>query len=206
MPFNTGGGDYFKPATGRYIAQLISFEDGPLQTYALKAGEAPKGPQQTMRWGFNLYNLDSTPVIDTKTGTLAIYQALSSATVGVGKGTEAKARVWFRTLLSSKGIPFVEPKTDAEIAAMIAQAMGTFVYIDVPATGGPGVTSLTAMIPQPGAPAIAAFVVPPLPAPVAQAASAAPLQVPTAPAAPFAPAPLPAAVPVMPFAPAAVAV
>lgn len=204
MGFTSGGGDFFKPTPGRYIAQIVSFDDGPDQTYpADKPGDPPK-TGKTMRWGFALYNLDFTPVIDPKKpGIVAIAETLSSRTLGIGRGTVAKARVWFIKALESKGLAFVEPSTQPAIDWMVSNVVGAFVYLNFPANGkGPGSDDMERMIPQP---ADVALPVAPVAAPVAPTT----LAVPFMPAAAFVPAPLlpvsvlPVAaapvVPVMPF-------
>ena len=211
------GGDYFSPAVGRYIGQFTGTADGPVQDYPASDGK-PARKGNTIRWFFNLYNLDGSPVVDPKKpGEVAVAEGLSSDTIGVGRGTEAKARVWFRKMLESKGLQWVDPTTQAELEAIIETCKGTFVYLTFGPKKGQGVgtviSEMERLSPQPGAapaptpaPAatlvqqslapVVAQVVAPVAAPVS--AVAAPLPVPVA--APFTPASLPATgIPSMPF-------
>ena len=218
------GGDYFSPAAGRYVGQFTGTADGPVQDYPATA-DKPARKGNTIRWFFNLFNLDGSPVIDpAKPGTVAVAEGLSSDTIGVGRGTEAKARVWFRKMLESKGMEWRDPTTQAELDAIIEACKGTFIYITFgPKKVGAGtqISELERLSPQPGAPvaapavAFAAVVTAPavlqeqVAVPVAVAAPVVvPLPVPAAPAfaptpLPAAPAPIPAGIPAMPF-PAAV--
>lgn len=62
-----------------------------------------------MLWNFKLYNQDGTPVTDTISGASpAVAQGMSSTTMGIGRGVEAKARRWCRALLAAKGQTFDE--------------------------------------------------------------------------------------------------
>lgn len=109
MPFTEN--TFFKPANGRYVGDFIGTEDGPPQTRIKDAG-TPKErsvTEGTMLWNFQLYNQDGSPVVDPNTGASpAVVQGMSSQTMGVGRGVEAKARTWCRALLAAKGEVFDE--------------------------------------------------------------------------------------------------
>ena len=205
------GGDYFSPAAGRYVGRFTGTADGPVQDYPASDGK-PARKGNTIRWFFDLFNLDGSPVVDpAKPGAVAVAEGLSSDTIGVGRGTEAKARVWFRKMLESKGMEWRDPTTQAELDAIIETCKGTFIYLTFgPRKVGAGtqISELERLSPQPGAAPVAvpAFIAS-VAAPVAAAAPVvAPLPVPSAPS--FVPTQIPApagaaGIPSMPF-PAAV--
>jgi len=189
MAFRVGG-DYFRPADGRYLAQFLGVKDGPPQTGINQNTNEPE-TRQTMLWMFGLYNVDQTPVVDPKKpGTVAEGQGMSGNSVGVGRGVPAKGRRWLMKLLEAAGNQWVEPTSGEQVEAMVASCTGTFVYVTY--AGG---KFAEIEVPQQ---AIAAA---PVAAPVAVAPPPPPVAVPPAPVAP--PEPVAVAAPALsPFPPA----
>lgn len=199
MPFKVGG-DFFSPPNGRYIGVFRGTEDGPVtKQNKERNGVLVPVEQGTIRWLFDLYNQDGTPVINpSKPGVPAIGEGLSSDTVGVGRGTPAKGRVWLTKLLESKGLTFVEPRTSEDVQAMVTNAIGAYAFLTFGnnRAGKPG-TLVEVERYSGAAPAPAPAPVAPVAAPVfAAPAFAAPQPIPAP--APVA-APAAAAIPAMPF-------
>ena len=109
---------FFKPQNGRYIGDFIGTEDGP--RFDRKKDDGTVKNEGTILWHFQLYNQDGTPVIDDKTSqTPAVGEGMTSETVGVGRGVEAKARRWLRALLAANGHVFddnVDPNEMVKLA------------------------------------------------------------------------------------------
>lgn len=206
------GGDFFKPANGRYIGVFKGTANGMPQT---RTENGKTKTTNTIRWLFDLYNMDGTPVLDPKNGGLASVDGLSSDSVGIGRGVPAKGRLWLIALLNAKGLQFSEPSNGDDVNRMVDAAVGATVqlvfgrsqsgkdgtltevepYVAAPA---PAPVAAAPVAPLPVAPvAPAPVAAPAMPAPVAQPA---PLPVPTAP--PFVPTGASAAIPTMPFPPA----
>ena len=205
MPEFKIGGDFFQPANGRYHLQFLGIADGPKTKQKKDNGREIE--QETIRWRFGTYNLDGTPVMDPKKpGELAVSEGLSSATLGVGRGTPAKGRVWLGKMLEAQNIAWVEPTSNEIAQQLVAAAVGAWVdgifgnsrggragtLLEIErlsaATSAPPPVQTPAPMPaaMPVAPPVAAPAVMPVAAPVPVAA---PLPVP--PAVPFAPAPVP---------------
>ena len=191
MAFRVGG-DFFKPANGRYVGQFYGVRDGKPMTYTdkLEDGTTRTKTGNTMIWMFGLYNLDGTPVIDPKKpGEVAVGEGMSSDSVGVGRGTVAKARVWLTKMLESKGSAWVDPQDNDAVGAMVAFCQGVYVYLTF-GKNTKGADGTLLEIERMQQPQVAAPVAPP---PVTFAAPA-PVTAATAPAFPVA-APVPAAAP-----------
>lgn len=118
---------YFKPKNGRYIGDFIGTEDGP--RFDRKKDDGRVVNEGTVLWNFQLYNQDGTPVVDDKSGqSPAVAQGMTSETTGVSKtGVQAKARIWLRALLASKGLVF-DP--DAEPNEQVQLALGARVILN----------------------------------------------------------------------------
>lgn len=126
MPFRVGG-DYFRPANGRYVGQFLGVEDGQPQT---RTENGVTKTTNTIRWKFRLYNIDGTPVLDPKHPEgPATVDGLSSDSVGIGKGVPAKGRGWLTALLASKGLQFVEPSNGEDVARMVGSAVDAWAFL-----------------------------------------------------------------------------
>ena len=193
MPEFKSGGDFFSPANGRYHLQFLGIGDGPNTKQAKDDGRVVEA--KTIKWFFAAYNLDGTPVIDPKKpGTVAVAEGLSSATLGVGRGTPAKGRIWLGKMLEAQNIAWTEPTSNEIAQAMVASAVGAWVdgVFGKSRTGRDG-TLLEIERLRAASAALAPMPTPVAPAVMPVAASvpvAAPLPVPAA--VPFAPAPVPA--------------
>jgi len=118
------GGDFFKPANGRYIGIFKGVANGPVQNRPAEDGK-PARTTGTIRWLFDIYNLDGTPVLDPSTGTgPASVDGLSSDSVGIGRGVPAKGRLWLRSLLAAKDLQFMEPGNGDDVNRMVQAAIG----------------------------------------------------------------------------------
>jgi len=118
------GGDFFKPANGRYIGIFKGVANGPVQNRPAEDGK-PARTTGTIRWLFDIYNLDGTPVLDPSTGTgPASVDGLSSDSVGIGRGVPAKGRLWLRSLLAAKDLQFMEPGNGEDVNRMVQAAIG----------------------------------------------------------------------------------
>lgn len=125
MPLKNG--TFFKPANGRYIVDFLGTEDGP--RFDRKKDNGTVKNEGTIIWNFSLYNQDGSPVVDPGTGqSPAQAQGMTSETVGVGRGVEAKARRWLRALLAARGQAFddaIDPNMLVQ-RAIGARAIGNF--------------------------------------------------------------------------------
>ena len=215
MPEFKSGGDFFSPANGRYHLQFAGIGDGPRTKQKKDDGREVEGA--TIKWFFKAYNLDGTPLIDPKKpGEVATVEGLSSDTLGVGRGTPAKGRIWLSKMLEAQNVAWIEPTSNEIAQALVAAAVGAWVdgifgksrsgkdgtLLEIErlsaATSAPPPVAAPPPMPAVATPATyqveTPVVAPPVVMPVAAPVPvAAPLPVP--PAIPFAPAPVPAAPP-----------
>lgn len=123
---------FFKPSNGRYIGDFLGTEDGP--RFDRKKDDGTVKNEGTILWNFQLYNQDGTPVVDDKSGqTPAVGQGMTSETVGIGRGVEAKARRWLRALLAAKGHVFDDNIDPNE---MVQMALGARVILNFGRSAG----------------------------------------------------------------------
>jgi len=84
--FNTpSSGNFFRPAAGQYIGRFVGHSVGPM---GKDFGDG-KPPQEQVRWTWELFNLDRTPVLHE--GQPAKVDALSSKSTG----PRSKGGSWF---------------------------------------------------------------------------------------------------------------
>ena len=121
--FRVSIGDFFTPNAGGYFAQFISWKMGP----RFKNTDRP-GDRASIRWQFRLWNQDGTPVIDPKTGDFGAAEGLTGDSLGIGRGTIAKGRIWLTALRKGKGLEWIEPN-QVNATALVEECFGAVAWV-----------------------------------------------------------------------------
>lgn len=115
------GNDFYRPEPGMKLGQLLGTEDGPELSY--KGAE----PQPQVRWKWNLFEMDKTPLMWTPEGATTPVQAQIDALSTEATGPKSKARKW---AVAHRGAPIDGAITGSEFARIIdEECIGKFVYL-----------------------------------------------------------------------------
>lgn len=119
----------------RYVVRLEQIVDEGVSKFA---DTNKPNPEHSLRWVFQVFNTDKTPVLTVDDTTYEIWEWTSSKT-GKGNGKTAKARLWIEALL---GRPLEDNEITADTANDILGKVAVCLFEDKE-TGGQDGQELT---------------------------------------------------------------